>query len=166
MKRAARDRAPVYVGAHDLAVWLVERAESDRSSRAIYADLAEHATELCAALVEALMAPAGRRAALARADAELIQLRVRSRIARDAGRIDARRARFVGDAVDELGRMVGGWRRAESRAASRRGPAAKSPPETAADVSVGAHSDACAESRSTRRSDLESRVRDPGARTA
>ena len=56
-------------------------------------------------------------APLARANLELEKLRVLFRLAHDLHHLDGRRYEFAAPSLDEVGRMIGGWRRALQAAA-------------------------------------------------
>ena len=139
------DEAPAYVLALDLAVWCTERFASavrrqesaavggaGAASRAAsggvrrggaecgpeveaWREAAALARAACADVATALLLPGERRRALRALDRGLVRLRIEVRVADAAGLIDRRGARHVLDAADELGRMVGGWRRANAR---------------------------------------------------
>ena len=87
--------------------------------------LADRTLGVLATLVEASYSPAGRRKGelLARANRELELLRWLVRLARDRRLVTARQYRHACLALEECGRMLGGWHKQASRRAER--PAAE-----------------------------------------
>lgn len=105
--------APLYVRSHDLLVWLVGRVAGwPAPMRVLLGEpLVAEARALVGHLGVALTFPAQRDAAQVDADLALARLRFLTRAACDAGGFDPRRSMFVVGEADEMGRMLGGWRR-------------------------------------------------------
>ncbi len=105
--------APLYVEAHDLARWLLERtnawpADRDRS-------LCEPLTRASCDLVEsvslALTFPGGRAEHLRRADEAVVRVRVLLRLGRDVGLLSPGGVRHAAGHLRTIGRILGGWRK-------------------------------------------------------
>ena len=109
--------APLYVHAHDLDVWLVARVGGwgESGQRLIGAALVDAAHAVLGGVSVGLTFPRARVDALRAADHALLNLRVLARVAHDAGLFDRTQRRFVIDAADAMGRMLGGWRRRVDR---------------------------------------------------
>ena len=112
--RPARQRAPIFVATWDFSVWLVRKARAapqDPLARA----LAERAMRLLDTITLALK-DIDRDEALQQADLLLIQLRLRLRLAMETELLSAEQARFALQQTDDIGRQLGGWRKAQERA--------------------------------------------------
>ena len=98
---------------YDLTKWLLARIESfPKSQRFVFGQrLADRTLGVMETLVEASYSPAGRPKAelLARANRELEVLRWLLRLARERELLTARQVRFAALALEECGRMLGGW---------------------------------------------------------
>ena len=120
--------APLYIHATDLAQWCVQRASGwsgplgDRLGR----DLHAAALELVDQVALALTFPSDRAAHLAAADATVVRLRERLRLAQCVGLLSADQHRFACERLAEAGRMIGGWRKRLDRRA-REPPGARAP---------------------------------------
>lgn len=118
------DEAPLYVHAYDLAVWVFERAARfPRNHRAVLASRLEGAAfDLLEAITLALRSRARRQARIDAADESLTRLRLASRLARDLGVLQPRQNDHLALRADEIGRMLGGWRRQVTGASPPRTP--------------------------------------------
>ncbi len=104
--------APLYVEAHDLAGWILERAEGwNGRGEQIGRRVTGAACDLVDAVTLALTFPERRAADLERADAAVAVLRTRLRLAQRLGLVSARGLRFACGRLQAIGRMVGGWRK-------------------------------------------------------
>ncbi len=114
--------APLYVEAHDLARWVVERSNGWASSddRHLAPLVAAGACDLLTAVSLALTFPATRASHLEAADHGIVRLRVLLRVANGMGLLSAGGLRFASGRLLAIGRMVGGWRKRVG---------ARSPPE-------------------------------------
>jgi hypothetical protein len=117
---------------YDLSKWLLARVESfPKSQRFVFGQrLADRTLGVMETLVEAAYTPAGRHKAglLARANRELEVLRWLLRMAKDRELLTARQYRYAALALEECGRMLGGWlKQASSSAAPRSGEARHAP---------------------------------------
>lgn len=115
--------APLYVEAHDLAVWLIERAATLREPAAgfLAPRIVGTACDLVDAVALSLTFPATRPERLAQADAAIVVLRTELRLAEALGVISHRRLRFASDRLRAIGRMVGGWRKRVEEPDRRKG---------------------------------------------
>ena len=116
-------RAPLYVRAHDLARWLMERAAGWRNppERDLGRALNAQGLELSSSISLALTFPATRADHQERADESVVRIRSILRLARDLGVLSPRQLRYAGAELDAIGRMLGGWRRStRARARVRR----------------------------------------------
>jgi hypothetical protein len=124
----ASDPPVLLVKWYDLAKWLLERVESfPKSQRFVFGQrLADRTLGVMETLVEASYSPAGSRKAelLARANRELELLRWLVRLATERGLLTARQYRHAALALEESGRMLGGW---QKQARGRRSAPAEEP---------------------------------------
>jgi len=115
---------------YDLSKWLLARIESfPKSQRFVFGQrLADRTLGVLETLVEAAYTPAGRHKAelLARANRELEVLRWLLRMARDRTLLTARQLRHASLALEECGRMLGGWLK---QVRGRGAPRTRSSPE-------------------------------------
>jgi hypothetical protein len=116
-------RAPAYVAAHDLVLRLgesLQRAESAGFACRIVGRCAlRQSQRVLESVALALSFPARRAVALRRADEALCALRVTARVAHDLGALGSGALRRAAAEMDELGRMLGGWRRSTREANSK-----------------------------------------------
>ncbi len=109
--------APLYVEAHDLARWVLERAASwpPERDRLLAPPLAAAACDLVTEVALALTFPHSRARHLERADHAIVRVRTLLRLARDLALISAGGLRFAAGRLQVIGRMVGGWRKRVER---------------------------------------------------
>ncbi len=114
--------APLYVEAHDLARWIVERSNgwTSRGDRHLAPLVAAGACDLLTDVSLALTFPATRASHLEAADHGIVRLRVLLRLANGIGLLSAGGLRFAAGRLLAIGRMIGGWR--------KRVDSARSPP--------------------------------------
>jgi hypothetical protein len=109
----ARRTGPALEKAYQFVLWLIPTVEKfPRSQKFLLGDrLQATALDMLEGLIEATYT---RDAAviLRRVNLLLERLRVLSRLAKDLACLDLRRYEFAARAVDEIGRMVGGWLKA------------------------------------------------------
>jgi hypothetical protein len=103
-------RAPLYVEAHELAVWLGRHFDGERA-RTLDVELARTGDELLFQVARALAFPGAREQALLAADEAVLRLRVLARVACERARLAPRELRFAAARLERIGRMLGGWRR-------------------------------------------------------
>lgn len=110
--------APLYVRAHDLAVWVARTTAAwPPSARDLAVAARAAARELAVAAALALTFPADRPAHLRRADEGIVRLRELLRVAVDLDVLKREGLRHAAAELADIGRMVGGWRK---RIAGRR----------------------------------------------
>lgn len=105
--------APLYVEAHDLAAWVMERVNAwawDRD-RNLAPLVAAAASELLAQISLALTFPGTRSSHLEQADHAVVRLRVLLRLSHQLGLLSAGSLRFASGRLQAVGRMIGGWRK-------------------------------------------------------
>lgn len=102
--------APLYVEAHDLARWLLERAATWEDGEPAHR-VAGSACDLLEAVALALTFPARRAEHLEAADGAIVRLRCQLRLARELGLLSPGGQRFAAGRLLAIGRMVGGWRK-------------------------------------------------------
>lgn len=107
--------APLYVEAHDLARWLLERTGHWPAESPLRARLSQASCELLEAVSLALTFPLQRATHLQLADGAIVKLRVLLRLARDLGLVSAGGVRFAAGRLRVVGRMIGGWRKRVER---------------------------------------------------
>ncbi len=105
--------APLYVEAHDLAVWILGQAKGWSGGAETYLGprVAGAACDLVDAITLALTFPDRRAAHLERADAAVALLRTRLRLAQGVEMVSVHGVRFACGRLRLIGRMVGGWRK-------------------------------------------------------
>jgi hypothetical protein len=105
--------APLYIEVHDLARRVLEWTPSwpDRGDPGLAATTRETALHLVDAVSLALTFPDDRPAHLAAADATIVRLRMRLRLANDLGLLSTGALRLAESHLLRAGRIVGGWRR-------------------------------------------------------
>ena len=113
-----RHVGPALEAAYRFLAWVVPCVDGFPRSRkfTLGARIENAALDLLRILVEATYTRA-RRGLLDRANLEIDQLRLLLRLAKDLRAIDLRRYEFAARSLDEIGRLVGGWRRASDAAA-------------------------------------------------
>jgi hypothetical protein len=105
--------APLYVEAHDLARWVIERTNAwpmDRD-RHLGTPLVSAACDLVIEVSLSLTFPASRRLHLEAADEAIVRVRSLLRLARSQNLISAGGLRHAAGRLQVIGRMVGGWRK-------------------------------------------------------
>lgn len=118
-KRTMRDNArrtgPALEAHQQFILWLVPTIEKfPRSQKFLLGDrIQTTALDVLEALIEATYTR-DRRSHLARANLGLEKLRVFFRLAAELGHLDVRRYEHAARAIDEVGRLVGGWARAHA----------------------------------------------------
>jgi hypothetical protein len=111
----ARRTGPALEAHQRFITWLVPTLEQfPRSQKFVLGDRIEAlALDVLEELIEATYTR-DRRGHLARANLGLEKLRVFIRVAHDLGHLDHRRYEHAARAIDETGRLVGGWLKADA----------------------------------------------------
>ncbi len=114
----ARRHGPALERAYQFVLWLVPTLDKfPRSQRFLLGDRIEAAAlDVLEGLIEATYARAVT-AILGRVNLLLEKLRFLVRIAKDLRYLDPRRYEHAARAIDEIGRLVGGWIRGAERGA-------------------------------------------------
>ncbi len=99
-------KAPLFTAAWDLNVWVLRRLGRDRA--ALPASICACSIQLLDTVVFALK-DMERREQLGIADACLIRLRMRFRLAGETGLLEERQVLFLLRQADDIGRQLGGW---------------------------------------------------------
>lgn len=120
MRDNARRTGPALEAHQQFLLWLVPTVEKfPRSQKYLLGDrIQATALDVLEALIEATYTR-DRRGHLARANLGLEKLRVFFRLAHELHHVDSRRYEHAARALDDIGRLVGGWLKADgSRAAA------------------------------------------------
>lgn len=118
----ARQTGPAVEAHQQFILWLVPAVEKfPRSQKFLLGDrIQSTALDVLEALIEATYTR-DRRGHLARANLGLEKLRFFCRIAAELRYLDARRYEHAARTLDETGRLVGGWAKADQKAQQDRG---------------------------------------------
>lgn len=113
MDAVSRQTAPVLEKMYQFLLWLVPTVDKfPRNQKFLLGDrIQSNALDLLEGLVEAAYTRT-RGPILARVNLGLEKLRYLFRLAMDLKILDLRRYEFAARALEEIGRMVGGWRKA------------------------------------------------------
>lgn len=113
MEPVSRQTAPVLEKMYQFVLWLIPTVDKfPRAQKFLLGDrLQGAALDVLEGLVEAAYTRA-RAPILARVNLGLEKLRFLFRLSRDLGYLDLRRYEFAARALEEIGRMVGGWKKA------------------------------------------------------
>ena len=116
-KDHARRTGPALEAHFQFLLWLIPTVENfPRAQRFLLGDrIQSTAMDVLQALVEATYSR-DRLGHLARANLGLEQLRFMLRLALGLRHLDARRHEHAARQIDEIGRMIGGWRKAHAAA--------------------------------------------------
>lgn len=108
---------PIFTRTYDLLVWLLPATNHfPRAYRhTLTKRLLDAALDLRELLEEANLSREGRLACLARADAALAKLRIYLRLVARFGWLNPGQYEHAALIVAEIGRLLGGWRRATAR---------------------------------------------------
>jgi hypothetical protein len=120
----ARRVGPALEKAYQFVLWLIPTVEKfPRGQRFLLGDrLQTSALDMLEGLIEATYSREAA-AILARVNLRLEKMRFLFRLAKDLHYLDLRRYEFAARAVDEIGRMVGGWMKAGRPPVPEAGPA-------------------------------------------
>lgn len=117
MSRQNQNEAPVVVGrTYDFLLWLLPKVEKfPRSYRFTVGNrLSSHGLDLLVLLVEAAYS-ATKGELLAQANRKINSTRYLLRLAKDLKILSLESYGFAAELLDEIGRMVGGWRKAPGK---------------------------------------------------
>lgn len=115
MEPVSRQTAPVLEKMYQFVMWLVPTVDKfPRAQKFLLGDrMQSTALDALEGLVEAAYTKA-RGPILARVNLGLEKLRYLLRLSKDLQYLDLRRYEFAARALEEIGRMVGGWRKASN----------------------------------------------------
>lgn len=115
MENVLRQTAPVLEKTYQFVLWLVPTVDKfPRAQKFLLGNrLQSAALDVLEGLVEAAYTK-GRGPILARVNLGLEKLRFLFRLAKDLHYLDLHRYEFAARALEEIGRMVGGWRKASN----------------------------------------------------
>ncbi len=110
MESVSRQTAPVLEKTYQFMLWLIPTVDKfPRAQKFLLGDrIQSSALDVLEGLVEAAYTK-GREPILVRVNLGLEKLRYLFRLAKDLHYLDLRRYEFAARALDEIGRMVGGW---------------------------------------------------------
>lgn len=113
MDSVSRQTAPVLEKMYQFVLWLVPTVDKfPRAQKFLLGDrIQSSALDVLEGLVDAAYTKS-RGPILARVNLGLEKLRFLFRLAKDLHYLDLRRYEFAARALEEIGRMVGGWRKA------------------------------------------------------
>ncbi len=113
MEPVSRQTAPVLEKTYQFLLWLVPTVDKfPRAQKFLLGDrIQSSALDVLEGLVEAAYTKS-RGPILARVNLGLEKLRFLFRLAKDLRYLDLRRYEFAARALEEIGRMVGGWKKA------------------------------------------------------
>lgn len=103
-----KDRAPLFTHCFDLAAWILGHFNTREGVLAH--DLCTRSLGLLDAVTLALR-DVDRQERLETADIVLVELRLRLRLAHEAGLLDERQMLHALAQADDIGRQIGGWRK-------------------------------------------------------
>ena len=106
-------KAPIYIEAHDLARWLLERLEAwpEGHGDTLRRPLATAVCQLVTEIAVALTFPDRRAEHLRHADESVVRTRMLLRLAADLALLPPKGLRHAQGRLSEIGRMLGGWQR-------------------------------------------------------
>ncbi len=119
-REAARRTGPALEAMYRFMLWLVPAVEKfPRSQKFLLGDrIQSTAMDVLERFVEATYTTKERVRLLAQANLGIEKLRFQFRLATDLRHLDLARYERAARALDEIGRMVGGWKKAHDAAAS------------------------------------------------
>lgn len=122
---SARKKAPLYVDSYDLAVWVIERANSWKEFPAgfLARKTTEEAYELLVSASLALTFPKTRGQHLECTDHSIVRLRMALRLASALGYLSSGGLRFANQRLQTIGRMVGAWQKSLAQKCPNKGTA-------------------------------------------
>ncbi|MDD5751873.1 MAG: diversity-generating retroelement protein Avd [Candidatus Peribacteraceae bacterium] len=111
-----RNLAPVILKHYDFVLWLLPHlSKFPRDQKFLLGDRIELITlDILGHLMTANYSSARRRESLTLANLELDKLRILARLCKDLNLFSAKAYGYQAGAVDEIGRMIGGWLRSQA----------------------------------------------------
>lgn len=111
--REARPQSPLFVKTYDFLLWLIPLTlRFPKSQRFLLAErLSGMALDLYDLILEAVQEPALQEERLDQADRLLTKIRLYLRMSHDLRCITINQLEYAAERIDELGRLIGGWKR-------------------------------------------------------
>ena len=112
-----RPQSPLFVKTYDFLLWLIPvTLKFPKSQRFLLAErLSTMALDFYDLILEAVMAPEAQAEKLDAADLLLAKIRLYVRLSHDLGCINLGRYEHAAGRLDELGRLIGGWKRKQMK---------------------------------------------------
>lgn len=116
MKRP-RQQSPIFVKTYDFLLWLIPLTlKFPRSQRFLLAErLSKMALDFYDAILEAVMEPGRQDELLDEADRLLTKIRLYVRLSHDLKCISLGQLEHAARLMDEIGRLIGGWKRKRAK---------------------------------------------------
>jgi len=113
----ARPQSPLFVKTYDFLLWLIPLTlKFPKSQRFLLAErLSGMALEFYDLILDAVLEPASQEERLDQADRQLTKIRVYVRLSYDLQCICLGQMEHAARLMDELGRLIGGWKRKRAR---------------------------------------------------
>lgn len=117
--RDERPQSPIFVKTYDFLLWLIPLTlKFPKSQRFLLAErLGGMALDFYDLILEAVMDAEAQPARLAQADRLLVKIRLYMRLSHDLGCLSLGQFEHAARLMDEIGRLVGGWKRKQKQAA-------------------------------------------------
>ena len=112
-----RPQSPLFAKTYDFLLWLLPLTlKFPKSQRFLLAErLSGMALDFYDLIIAAVQQPQGQAQKLDEADRLLTQIRLYVRLSHDLGCLSLGQFEHAARKMDELGRLIGGWKRKESR---------------------------------------------------
>jgi hypothetical protein len=122
----ARPQSPLFVKTYDFLLWLIPLTlKFPKSQRFLLAErLSKMALDFYDLILDAVMEPEHEEEKLDAADKLLTKIRLYVRMSHDLGCISPGQFQHAARRTDELGRLIGGWKRKQMKAKQERKAAA------------------------------------------
>lgn len=118
-----RPQSPIFVKTYDFLLWLIPvTLKFPKSQRFLLAErLSGLALDFYDQILEAVLEPTSQPEQLARADRLLVKVRLYVRLSHDLKCISADQYEHAARRLDEIGRLLGGWRNKQGRSSASSG---------------------------------------------
>ncbi len=109
----SRPQSPIFIKTYDFLLWLIPLTlQFPKSQRFLLAErLSKMALDFYDLILEAVMEPEGQAGRLDKADRLLTKIRLYVRLSHDLGCISTGQLEHAARGMDEIGRLIGGWKR-------------------------------------------------------
>jgi hypothetical protein len=124
--KSARPQSPLFVKTYDFLLWLIPLTlKFPKSQRFLLAErLSKMALDFYDLILDAVMEPEHEEEKLDAADKLLTKIRLYVRMSHDLGCISPGQFEHAARRTDEMGRLIGGWKRKQMKAKQERKGAA------------------------------------------